>query len=409
MLDVKTIRDDFPILERQVHGKPLVYLDNAATSQKPLSVIEAVSNYYKNYNSNIHRGIHTLSEEATAAFEETREKVADFIHAPSPKEVIFTRGTTESINLVAQSWGGQNLKPGDEILLTQMEHHSNIVPWQMVAKEKQAKLKYCQITAKGELDYNHFKSLLTPQVKMVAMCQVSNVLGTLNAVECLSPAIHKNGSLLLVDAAQSVPHQLVDVVALGADFLAFSGHKMLGPTGAGVLWGRKDLLDKMEPMTGGGHMILEVKWEQSTWNEVPYKFEAGTMAISSVIGLGAAIDYIKKVGIDAIHEHEIDLTEYALNQIGRIPGVTLYGPREAVKRSGIVSFNIDGVHAHDVGTVLDQEGIAIRAGHHCAQPLMSVLGVASTARASFYLYNKLREVDQLVEAIKKTKEFFKRG
>ncbi len=407
MLDVNRIRQDFPILHRQVHGKPLVYLDNAATSQKPRQVIDALVNYYSRYNANIHRGIHALAEEATAAYEGVREQTARFIKAGSPRSVVFTRNATEAINLFANAWGRSRLKPGDQILLTEMEHHSNLVPWQLIAKATGASLAFLKMTDDGRLRLEDVESMLTPRTKLVALAQMSNVLGTINPVEQIAQLAHVRGALVLVDAAQSAPHLAIDVHRLGCDALAFSSHKMLGPTGVGVLYAKEELLESMEPFLGGGEMISDVQLTSATWNELPWKFEAGTPNIADVIAFGEALAYLERVGMDNVRAHEQGLTEYALQQLQTIEGLTLYGPtRPGVPRGGAVSFNLNGLHPHDVGTVLDAEGVAIRAGHHCAKPLMRRLGVAATARASFYLYNTPAEVDRLIEALQSAKAFF---
>lgn len=404
-LDVRAIRQDFPILHQEVHGRPLVYLDNAASSQKPRLVIDALDEYYCRYNANVHRGIHTLSEQATAAYEEARRKVARFINARSAKEVIWTRNTTESINLVAYSWGRANIGPGDEILLTEMEHHSNLIPWQLLAKEKNATLRFIPVTEDGSLDLDDLDKLLTRRTRLVSIVHMSNVLGTINPVAEIGRRAHAVGAKILVDGAQSVPHLPVDVQALDCDFLAFSGHKMCGPTGIGVLYGRRELLEAMPPFLGGGDMIKEVFLESASWNELPWKFEAGTPAIAQAIGVGYAVDYLNAVGMDAIHEHERELVRYALAALSQVDGLTLYGP-PAKMRGGVTTFNIPGVHPHDIATILDSEGVAIRAGHHCAQPLMRRYGVPATARASFYLYNLPEEVDVLVCGLDKAKTVF---
>jgi len=404
-LDVWAVRRDFPILHQEVNGHPLVYLDNAASSQKPLRVIEAIDAYYRRYNANVHRGIHKLSEEATTAYEDARRKVARFINARTPKEVIFTRNTTESINLVAYSWGRANIREGDEILLTQMEHHSNLVPWQLLAQEKGARLRFIPVTDDGLLDLDAMDELITERTRLVSVVHMSNVLGTINPVEEIIHRAHEAGALVLLDGAQSVPHLKVDVQALDCDFLAFSGHKMCGPTGIGVLYGKRELLEAMPPFLGGGDMIREVYLERSTWNSLPWKFEAGTPSIAQGIGLGYAVDYLTEIGMDAIHAHEQEVAAYALSRLSEIPGITIYGPPVKL-RGGVVSFNLEGVHPHDMATILDAEGVAIRAGHHCAQPLMRRLGVVATARASFYLYNTCEEVDALVRAVEKARQVF---
>ena len=409
MLDVKRIRQDFPILTRRVHGKPLVYLDNAATTQKPRQVIDALVAYYSRYNANIHRGIHTLAEEATAAYEAVREHAARFVRAPSPRTVVFTRNTTESINLFANAWGRTRLTPGDQILLSEMEHHSNLVPWQLLAKATGAALAFIPIDDDGRLRLETLDALLTTRTKLVSITHMSNVLGTINPIERIAERAHARGALVFVDAAQSVPHLALDVQRLGCDALAFSSHKMLGPTGVGVLYAREELLESMDPFLGGGEMIADVQLTSSTWNEIPWKFEAGTPNIADVIAFGEALAYLERVGMESVRAHERALTAYALERLAEIDGIALYGPRgNGEERGGVVSFNLEGLHPHDVGTVLDAEGVAIRAGHHCAKPLMRRLGVAATARASFYLYNTPEEVDRLVEAIRAAQAFFNR-
>ena len=407
-LDVQKIRADFPILSRKVHGKALVYLDNAATTQKPRQVIDALVNYYSRYNANIHRGIHVLAEEATAAYEGVREQLAAFLHAPSSRGIVFTRNTTEAINLVASAWGRANLKPGDEVLLTEMEHHANIVPWQLVAKATGATLTFIGITDDGQLRMDELDKKLTPRTKMVAVTHMSNSLGTINPIERIIERAHKQGALVLIDAAQSAPHMGVDVQQLDCDFLAFSAHKMLGPTGVGVLYGRESILEAMDPFLGGGEMIADVQLDRSTWNDLPWKFEAGTPSIADVIAFGEALSYLGRIGFDAIRAHELDLAGYAMDRLRAIPSLTIYGPASPQLRGGVISFNLDGLHPHDVGTVLDGEGIAIRAGHHCTKPLMRRLGVAATVRASFYIYNTREEVDWLAEAVIAVKAFFDR-
>jgi len=404
MFDAVKIREDFPIFKRMVRGKPLIYLDSAATSQKPYAVIEAQDDFYKNYNANVHRGIYAISEEATSAYEQARDKVADFIGARRREGVVFTRNATEAINLVANSWGRTNLKPGDEILLTQMEHHSNLIPWQLIAQQTGAKLKFIPLTPDGRLDLDTLPHLMTEKVKFVSIVHVSNALGTINPVDKIIRAAHGFGALVLVDASQSVQHLGVNVRQLDCDFMAFSGHKMLGPTGIGVLWGKPELLDKMPPYQGGGEMITEVHLEWATYREPPAKFEAGTPNIAGAIGLGAAIDYLNNVGIDQIRLHEQELIAYALEHIEEVGDIDIYGPRP--DRGGVVSFNLKGVHPHDVSTILDEDGIAIRAGHHCTQPLMRWLDVPATVRASVYLYNVKEDIDCLTESLKKVKEIF---
>ena len=409
MLDVARIRKDFPILERKVHGVPLVYLDNAATSQKPRQVIDALVHYYENYNANIHRAVHCLGEEATAAYEEARAKVAAFINAPSPDCVIFTRNTTEAINLVAYTWGRANVREGDEILLTEMEHHSNLIPWQRLAQDKGATVRYVGLEDDQTLALDGLENLFDARTKIMAMPHVSNSMGTINPVERIGKAAHRNGTLFLVDGAQGAPHLKVDVQAIDCDFYAFSAHKMLGPTGVGVLYGRRELLEEMEPFLGGGEMIRKVTFEGATWNDLPWKFEAGTPNIADVIAFGAAIDYLSEMGMDHVRQHEMEITEYALDQLGKLDDIILYGPADIEKRGGVVSFNFPDLHPHDIGTVLDRHGVAIRSGHHCTQPLMRCLGISGTARASFYVYNTREEVDVLVEAVKAARDFFRDG
>ena len=405
MLDTERIRRDFPILERQVYGRPLVYLDNAATTQKPRQVIDALVRYYTEYNANIHRGIHRLSEEATGAYEDTRAHVARFIKAAEPAEVVFTRNTTEALNLIAYAWGRQNVGPGDEIVLTQMEHHSNLVPWQILAREKGAKLRFIRVDDGGELLRDDF-DLIGPRTKLVSVVHMSNVLGTINPVRELAGRAHDAGAVMVVDGAQSAPHMPVDVAQLGCDFFAFSAHKMLGPTGVGVLWGRRAQLESMPPFLGGGEMISIVQPEESTWKELPWKFEAGTPNIADVIAFDAALDYLEALGMDRVREHEIAMAAAAIERLGALEGIEIYGPRDPERRGAAIAFNLRDIHPHDVGTVLDRLGIAIRAGHHCAQPLMRRLGRPATARASFYIYNTLAEIDVLVEGLKETERFF---
>jgi cysteine desulfurase/selenocysteine lyase len=404
MYDVQEIRHDFPILEREVNGKRLVYLDNAATSQKPRQVIQALADYYEQHNANIHRGVHRLAEEATAAYEEARQMVARFIGAPDTRALIFTRGTTESINLVAHAWGRKVLREGDEVVLTEAEHHSNLVPWQLAAQATGARLRFIPIQDDGTLDLEEAERLIGPKTRLVGCIHASNVLATINPVEKLAGMAHDTAALMLVDGAQSAPHLPVDVEALGCDFFACSGHKMLGPTGVGVLWGRPEILEEMDPFLGGGEMIREVHLDYSTWNDLPYKFEAGTMNIAQAVGLGAAVDYLDALGMENVREHERWLGEYAHRRLSEIEGITVYGPEK--DRTGLVSFSLPDVHPHDLSQLLDEEGVAIRSGHHCAQPLMRRLGVAATARASFYLYNTDEEVDALVEALVGAREFF---
>jgi len=406
MFNPELIRKDFPILAREVHGKPLVYLDSAATTQKPQAVIAAEARFYEQTNANIHRGIHTLSEESTTLYEGARAKIARFIGASSAECVIFTRNATEAINLVAYSWGRANLKAGDEILLSAVEHHSNLIPWQMTAQATGARLKFIPVTSQGLLDTASLDKLLTKKTKLVAITAMSNVLGTIFPVKDLAARAHAVGAKILVDGAQSVPHMPTRVKDLGCDFLAFSAHKMLGPTGVGVLWGRPELLDEMEPFMGGGDMILEVWREKASWNELPWKFEAGTPNVAGAVAFGAAIDYLEKIGMEAVRQHEKDITAYALEQLRRDPQVHFFGPMDVESRGGVISFNYGSVHPHDIGTLLDQEGIAIRAGHHCCQPYMRDQGISGTARASFYIYTTRQDVDRLVVALQKAATLF---
>ncbi|MBI4376210.1 MAG: cysteine desulfurase [Elusimicrobia bacterium] len=408
LMDLEGIRADFPILKRLVHGKPLIYLDNAATTQKPRSVIDALSRFYENHNANIHRGVHTLSDEATQLVEEARAKTAAFIGASKPQTIVFTRNATEAINLIAYAWGRKFLGPQDEVLLTEMEHHSNLVPWQMLSREKGVRLRFVPMTADGRLDVEAAGRIITPKTKLVAFTAASNVLGSLTPVEKITALARANGALSLVDASQWAPHRPMSVSAWNCDFLAFSSHKMLGPTGIGVLYGREELLDAMDPFMGGGDMISRVFLERFTPNVLPHKFEAGTPSIADAVSFGAALDYLTCVGLSRIAAHEESLTRRALELFKAEPGVQVYGPQDTSERGGVISFNIEGVHAHDVGTAFDLEGIAIRAGHHCCQPLMMRLKVPGTARASFYLYNTLEEVEALVAALRKTRDFFLR-
>lgn len=403
-LDANSMKADFPILSIAVNKKPLVYLDNAATTQKPAKVIDAIKEYYESYNSNVHRSIHTLSEKATLAHESAREKVARFIGAGSD-EIVFTKGTTESMNLLAHSLCA-NLTAGDEIVLTQMEHHANLVPWQQMAKKYGLKLKFIAITKDGRLDMDDARAQITAATKIVSVIHASNVLGTINPVKKIGMLAHAVGALFIVDGAQSVPHMPIDVKDIDCDFLAFSGHKMLGPMGIGVLFGKKAELEKMEPFLYGGDMILEVTFEGSTWNEVPMKFEAGTPNVAGAIGLGEAVEYLEALSMENVFAHEQELCAYALEKIGAIDGVKIIGPMDSVERLAVVSFIVDGIHPHDVSAIADQDGVAVRGGNHCAQPLMSVLGIAGTTRASFYLYNTKEDVDALCEAIKKAQKVF---
>jgi cysteine desulfurase / selenocysteine lyase len=400
-LDAQKLRADFPIFEQKIHGKPLAYLDSAVTSQKPRQMLDAMRTFYETSYANVHRGVYTLSERATAEFEQARQKVAGFVNAPSAREVIFTRQATEALNLVAYAWGLNNLGPGDVVVVTELEHHSNFVPWQYMAKRTGAGFRMIHLTEDGELDLGDLEGIAREgNVKVVAANLVSNALGTINPVGKLAEWAHEQGAIMVVDAAQAAPHHPIDVQALGCDFLAFSAHKMCGPTGVGALWGRLELLDAMEPFNLGGHMIRKVRPEETTWGDVPHKFEAGTSPIAEAVGLGAAIDYLEAIGLEAIEEYEQELAAYALELLGEVPGMVLYGPPPD-RRAGIVSFNLGDIHPHDVAQILDSEGVAIRAGHHCCQPLMTRLGVAATNRASFYLYTVREEIDRLVEGVQK--------
>ncbi|OQY82880.1 MAG: cysteine desulfurase [Anaerolineae bacterium UTCFX3] len=406
MLDADLIRADFPILERRTaSGARVTYLDSTATSQKPLAVIEAMNDFYRRSNANIHRGVHTLAEESTALYEQAREKVAKFINAESARQIVYTRNTTESINLVAYTWARANLKAGDLIVLTEMEHHSNLVPWHMLAAERGVELDFIPVTADGLLDLDAYRSLLTRDPKLVAFTQMSNVLGTVNPAAEIVRLAREVGAATLVDAAQSAPHLAIDAQALGADFIAFSAHKMCGPTGIGALYGRAELLESMPPFLGGGDMIKEVKLRSFRPNSIPHKFEAGTPAIAEAVGFGAAVDYLTAIGMDKISAHEHEIIEYALERLEEIPGVKVFGP-SADKKGAVASFTLDGVHPHDVAQILDRDGIAVRAGHHCAQPLHEKFGIPATSRASFYLYNTRDEVDLLVNGIYKVKKLF---
>ncbi len=408
-LSIENIRKDFPILTRRVRDdKPLIYLDNASTTQKPKQVIDTITNYYNNYNANIHRSVYSIAEEATAAYEKTRDKVAKFINSPKREELIFVRGTTEAINLVAYAWGRKHIKEGDVIVTTEYEHHSNIVPWQLLIKEKGAKLEYIGVDDDGELILEQLdKYLSTGKVKLVAFSLMSNVLGTISDYEKIISKCKQAGVKILVDGAQAVPHMTIDISKMGCDFFAFSGHKMLGPTGIGVLWVRKEVLETMDPFHGGGDMIREVHKYETTWNDLPYKFEAGTPNIAGVIGFGAALDYLSNLGMENVRNHEIELTKYALEKMSKIKGIKIYGTKDISKRGGVISFNFHDVHPHDIATIVDREGIAIRSGHHCAQVLMERLEVAATNRASFYIYNTKDDVDKLIQALEKVSVLFK--
>lgn len=406
MIDIQKIRADFPILDQEINEKPLAYLDNAATSQKPKQVIEALTHYYEFDNANVHRGVHTLSARATDAYESARGKVAKFIHAREVAEIIFTRGTTSAINLVVDSYAEANIEAGDEIVISYLEHHSNLIPWQQLAKRKGAVLKYIELEEDGTISVEQAKKTIGEKTKIVALAHVSNVLGTITPIKEIAAIAHQFGAVILVDGAQAVPHMEVDVVDLDADFYAFSGHKMMAPTGIGALYGKRELLDAMEPTEFGGEMIDFVELYDSTWKELPWKFEAGTPIIGGAIALGAAIDYLAEVGLENIHAHEQALASYAMEEMSKIEGITIYGPKDASKRCGLVTFNLEGAHPHDIATILDEDGVAIRAGHHCAQPLMKWLDVSSTARASFYIYNTKEEIDALIDGLKLTKEYF---
>jgi len=416
-MDVKRIRSDFPILNRKVNGRLLAYLDNAATSQKPKQVLDMLLHYYTKHNANVHRGIHTLSVEATEELELARKKVADFVGVKDPSEIIFVRNATEAINLVAYSWGRLNIEKGDEIVLTVAEHHSNFVVWQQLAIENGAVLKIIPVDENGEIDELAFKKAITRKTKLVTFFHVSNVLGTITDVQRLSLVVSRLApqAKVLVDGAQAVPHMPVDISKIGCDFYVFTGHKMLGPTGIGVLWGKREILQEMPPFLFGGEMISKVHLDNSTWNDLPWKFEAGTPNIAGAIGLGAAVDYLSRIGMENVRKHEMGLTEYAISRLSGIQDVRILGQKDSKKRGGVISFNVGNpstssglsIHAHDVASILDSEGIAIRSGHHCAQPLMEFLGISSAARASFYLYNNVEEIDRLVEGIKKVKKTFK--
>lgn len=403
-MNIEEIRKQFPILHQEVNGHPLVYLDSAATSQKPRSVIEAVKRYYELDNSNVHRGVHTLGSRATEAYEGARERVARFLNAPSAEQIIFTRGTTTALNLVASGYAPSVLQEGDEIVITPMEHHSNLIPWQQAAKRSGAVLKYIPLQPDGTISLADVEKTITGRTKIVSVMYVSNVLGVINPIREITEIAHRHGAVMVVDGAQSTPHMRIDVQALDCDFYAFSGHKMCGPTGIGALYGRRSLLENMEPIEFGGEMIDFVDLYESTWKDIPWRFEAGTPIIAGAVGLAAAIDFLEEIGLDNIDRHEKELAAYAYSKLSEIDGITIYGPREG--RVGLITFNLDDVHPHDVATVLDSEGIAVRAGHHCCQPLMRWLDVTATARASFYLYNTEQDVDRLAASLLRTKEFF---
>lgn len=411
MFDVKKIREDFPILEREINGKRLVYFDNAATTQKPQAVIDSLVDYYQNYNANVHRGVHSLSMEATDKYEEAREKVAAFINAESSDCLIWTRNSSESLNLVAYTWGEKNIEEGDEIVLTPMEHHSNLVPWQEIARRKGAKIRFIPITSDGLLDLTEIEKIINDRTVLVSVVHMSNALGTINPVKQIATIAHSRGAKVLIDGAQSVPHIPTDVQDYDCDFLVFSGHKMLGPTGIGCLYAKKEILETMEPFMTGGEMVLEVTYEKASWADLPMKFEAGTPNIADAIGLGAAIDYLNELGMDNIYSHENELTFHAMCKFFELQseGVELFGPRDENLKGGVFSFNVPDVHPHDLGTVLDNMGIAVRTGHHCAMPLVKSLGVAATARASFYLYNTTDEIDVFVDALREAIRYFRHG
>jgi cysteine desulfurase/selenocysteine lyase len=407
-VDFEAIRRQFPIFDRKVHGKPLIYLDSTATTQKPTAVLDALERYYRTFNANIHRGVYLIAEEATRAYEDVRVKAARFLNAASPREIVFTRGTTESVNLVAHGWGRKFVGQGDIVLLTGMEHHSNLVPWQLLAQDRGATLRFIPIDDQGRLDLTNLDRLLEGPVRIVSLAHVSNVLGTINPVAEVIRRAHAVGARVMLDAAQSVPHMPVDVRALDCDFLAFSGHKMLGPTGIGVLYGKREALESMNPFLGGGEMIREVRLEGSTWNDVPFRFEAGTMNIADTIAFGAAIDYLEGIGMANVEAHGRELVLETFRILGAIPGVTIYGPPVSEPRGAIVSFTVDDIHAHDVAAVLDREGVAVRAGHHCAMPLHARLGIASSTRASFHVYNTTPDIERLGDGVRKAKQLFHR-
>ena len=408
-LDGQALRADFPILSRKVNGKTLVYLDNAATTQKPRSVIQSLVDYYENYNANVHRGVHTLSMEATDMTEAARKKVAGFINAPEPETVIWTRNATEGMNIVAHSWGRGNIEQGDEIVTTPMEHHSNLVPWQEIAAERGATLRFIPMSDDGTLDLSDLDTIITERTKLLAFTHASNSLGTINPAKLLTEKAHAVGAKVLVDGAQSVPHMPVDVRDIDCDFLAFSGHKMMGPTGIGALYAKRELLEGMDPFLTGGEMVLQVSYEKASWADLPWKFEAGTPNIADSIGMGAAVDYLSALGMENVREHEMQITAYALERFKEIEEVDVFGPLDPEQRGGVVSFHNEEVHPHDLGTYLDQQGIAVRTGHHCTMPLMGKLGVVATARASFYVYNTEQEVDALVDGVKGALRYFGNG
>ncbi len=411
MININEIRNDFPILSKKINGHQLVYLDNAATTHKPRSVINSLVDFYENYNSNVHRGVHTLSMEATDQFEEARQKISSFINSETPQSIIWTRNASESLNIISYSWGYKNISEGDEILLSPMEHHSNLIPWQELARAKGAKIKYLSLNEDGTLDLSNIDELMTSNTKLVSIVHVSNALGTINPVKELCDKAHEVGALFVLDGAQSVPHMLVDVQELDCDFFVFSGHKMMGPTGIGVLYGKMEILEKMDPVFTGGEMVLEVTYEKASWADIPMKFEAGTPNIADSIALGAAVDYLQNIGMGNIHDYEKTITSYGLQKFKELEseGVTLFGPKSSDLKGAVFSFHIPNIHPHDLGTILDGLGIAVRTGHHCAMPLIRSLGVSATARASFYVYNTLDEVDMLIEGIKSAIRYFSDG
>jgi cysteine desulfurase/selenocysteine lyase len=404
--DPAAIRGDFPILEREINGHPLAYLDSASSTQKPVQVLEAIDDYYRRHNANVHRGAYTLASEATELYEGARKKIAAFINAASASEVVFTRGTTSGINAIAYGWGLYELEPGDKILLTTMEHHANVVPWQLITRHTGAELVYLPMTDDYLIDTSDLESVIDDRVKVVGFTGMSNVLGSIGPIETLVSAAKAVEAITVVDGAQLVPHMSTDVQALGIDFLAFGAHKMLGPTGIGALWGRQELLEAMEPAEGGGEMIRDVQLHESTWADVPHKFEAGTPPIAQAVGFGAAVDYLSALGMDAVRDHEVEITRYALDALAEVPDLTVYGPDDVALRGGAVSFTLSDIHPHDLATILDQQGVAVRAGHHCAKPLMRILDVPATARASFYVYNTNDEIDRLVEALHEARRIF---
>ena len=411
MINIDQIRNDFPILSRKINGHELVYLDNAATTHKPRSVINSLVDFYENHNSNVHRGVHTLSMEATDKFEEAREKISTFINSQTSQSIIWTRNASESLNIISYSWGNKNIGEGDEILLSPMEHHSNLIPWQELARMKGAKIKFLSLNIDGTLDLSNIDELITQKTKLVSIVHVSNALGTINPVKELCEKAHQVGALFVLDGAQSVPHMSVDVQDIGCDFFVFSGHKMMGPTGIGVLYGKMEILEEMDPVFTGGEMVLEVTYEKASWADIPMKFEAGTPNIADSIALGTAVDYLQNIGMENIHDYEKSITSYALKKFNTLEseGVTLFGPKSSDQKGAVFSFHIPNIHPHDLGTILDGMGIAVRTGHHCAMPLIKSLGVSATARASFYVYNTMEEVDTLIDGIKSAIRYFGDG